>query len=454
MNKFLLLLLVGLTFQLTVNSQVITSINKIVGKTGASKNITGEILNNGSETVTSLSLTASDGNKSWTENFTGLNIAPKTTASFEMTQAVELIKGEKNITVALSKVNGNVINPNNTNITARGLDLIRSVVVEEATGTWCGWCVRGHVFMNKLSEEYPGYFVGIAVHNNDPMVVDAYDSGFKAASFPTAKVARDTFLNPSDIEIPFLDAAAKPADVALTASATYDKDTKALIFKATTTPTKNMVAAKFFIALVEDGVTGSGSGWDQANYYTNNQNGPMGGYENKPNPVPAANMVYNHVARALFGSVNGISGSIKSPWLKGKEISYVYDNYTIPSDFNIANLRAVVGVLDNNNRFANVVEIPVQEALSSSEVFNHNLVTISPNPFSETSYANIELTEAKSVSMKIMNSLGQVVVAKNYGQLNGKQSLPIYGNDLQKGLYFINMQIGDQTATKEVILIK
>lgn len=459
MNKILLLLLIGLTLQTSVNSQVLSSLNKLVGKTGTSKNIEGEITNLSAETISSLTLTATDGSKSWSENFAGLNILPNAKASFEMTQAVELKNGERNISIAISKINGKDNKDNTTTtVTARGFDLQRPVVVEEATGTWCGFCVRGHVFMNKFGDLYPEYFIGIAVHNSDPMVVTAYDSGLnkypKFPGYPSAIVSRDTFLDPADMEIPFLDAASKPTEVDLSAKATYDKNTNALTITATSTPGKNLIAAKFFIALVEQGVTGTTAAYNQANYYTNNQLGPMGGYESKPNPVPASQMVYNHVARALYGAVNGITGSIKSPWLKGKEITYVNDSYTIPAEFNIANLKAVVGVMDNNNHFLNVVEIPIEAAAASSEVINNNLFSISPNPFANYTTANIELSAPQSVSMKIINSLGQVVSSKDFGVLSGKQSLPIYGAELQNGIYFVHMQIGNQLATKEVVLVK
>lgn len=45
----------------------------------------------------------------------------------------------------------------------------KKVWVEEATGTWCGWCPRGEVYMNYLYAKYPEHFVGIAVHQKDPM---------------------------------------------------------------------------------------------------------------------------------------------------------------------------------------------------------------------------------------------------------------------------------------------
>ena len=40
----------------------------------------------------------------------------------------------------------------------------RVTVVEEGTGTWCGWCVRGIVALEYMRENYPDKFIGIGVH--------------------------------------------------------------------------------------------------------------------------------------------------------------------------------------------------------------------------------------------------------------------------------------------------
>lgn len=45
-----------------------------------------------------------------------------------------------------------------------------NVVIEEGTGTWCGWCIRGIVAMGTMHDLYPdGSFIGMAVHNDDEM---------------------------------------------------------------------------------------------------------------------------------------------------------------------------------------------------------------------------------------------------------------------------------------------
>ncbi len=338
--------------------------------------------------------------------------------------------------------------------------ILHPVIVEEATGTWCGFCVRGAVFMDNLSDKYGDDFVGIAVHNgmNDPMVVANYDAGTtnfpNFGGFPSAIVGRKHLVDPMDIETPFLQEAAIPATADISGMATYDKVSRELTVNISSTTTKNYVAPKFFIAMVEDGVTGTSSGYNQSNYYAGGSLGPMGGFENLPNPVPAAQMTYNHVARALFGGFNGLSGSIKSPWLANKTATYEYSGYIIPEEFNIANCHVVIGVMSNENKFLNVAKIPLQESTSSQQLYSDKKVMISPNPISSTSYIQVDNPNSEDLTIYIFNSLGRLVANQDYGQTTGLSSLPLVTNNLPSGNYFVHVILGNERIVKQVAVVK
>lgn len=338
--------------------------------------------------------------------------------------------------------------------------ILHPVVVEEATGTWCGFCVRGAVYMDQLTEKYGDDFVGIAVHNgtNDPMVVPTYDQGTtnfpNFSGFPSAIVARKHLVSPEDIETPFLQEAAIAPTVDLTATATYDKVTRELVVNLSSTTTKNYVAPKFFIALIEDGVTGTSAGYNQSNYYSGGSLGPMGGFENLPNPVPANQMVYNHVARALFGGFNGLSGSIKSPWLANKTATYEYSGYIIPEEFNIAKCHVVVGVMSNENKFLNAAKISLEEATASVTLNADHKVMISPNPIYGTSYIQVNNPNAEDLSIKMYNNFGVMVASQNYGRMSGLNSLPIVSDNLGSGTYFIHVLIGNERVVKQIAVVK
>jgi thiol-disulfide isomerase/thioredoxin len=85
--------------------------------------------------------------------------------------------GTSSITVEVSNVNGTDDGDldNNTvafDVTGYEFAEDRGVFIEEATGSWCPWCPRGAVYMDLLKECADQAFVGVAVHNQDPMMVN------------------------------------------------------------------------------------------------------------------------------------------------------------------------------------------------------------------------------------------------------------------------------------------
>lgn len=108
----------------------------------------------------------------------------------------------------------------------------RRVVMEENTGTTCGWCPRGMVGMENAREAYPDIFVGIALHQfnqDDPMYFPNYARlGFSSA--PSCSLNRSYICDPyngregnilQDIAI----LAKEFATIGVEATASYTADT-------------------------------------------------------------------------------------------------------------------------------------------------------------------------------------------------------------------------------------
>ena len=89
--------------------------------------------------------------------------------------------GEFPVEVTITKVNGEAngsIHP-----TGKGAfvvlekEIVRNVVVEEYTGTGCGYCPRGIAGMMKLRDTFGDRFIGIGIHrynDSDPMFITKY----------------------------------------------------------------------------------------------------------------------------------------------------------------------------------------------------------------------------------------------------------------------------------------
>ena len=147
--------------------------------------ISGTITNKGATEITSIDINWTDGTNTYTDALTGISIPPFGSLDFTHSESVSV---ETNNTVHVvdiwvSNINGGDDENADNDSASEAFSGISfeapvSVVAEEATGTWCGWCPRGHVFMESMEEAYGGEgFIGIAVHGgsvNEPMYVSAY----------------------------------------------------------------------------------------------------------------------------------------------------------------------------------------------------------------------------------------------------------------------------------------
>ncbi len=429
---------------------------------GESEPITYSIKNFGNQTITSMDIEWTDGIDVYTDNLTGLAIEPFATYNGEFNSKAIIDDATiKNIKSRIVSINGGV--NENANIES---DLIihgalekiqRKMVVEEATGTWCGWCPRGAVNMAKMKDLYHDEFIGIAVHNSttDPMLVAAYDKGITSlpgfGGFPSVIINREKIEDPGNLEdilISQLRNEVAPADIKLSTTLSNRKVTADLTVKFNTEFTGEDL--KLIGVLVEDGVKGTASGYNQANYYANNAQGVMGGYEKLANPVPAAKMVYNEVGRKLIYDFAGKSIN-KSAVKAGDEVDFLFD-VDVDAKFKLENVSLVVMVADGSGVIIGGAQSFVTPTGVNDIAEVANKVSLSPNPASDVSYINLDIIQSNDVEVTIFNQIGQSVAKKAYGKLAGKQMLPINVDQFNKGMYFVKINVGNKTTTQKLIV--
>ena len=87
----------------------------------------------------------------------------------------------------------------------------RKIVMEEATGTWCGWCPRGMVTIEQMNQKYPDNFIAIAIHGGDEMVPDESYFPFHdmvnetVDEVPSALINRKDWIDLSPLEFDIAD---------------------------------------------------------------------------------------------------------------------------------------------------------------------------------------------------------------------------------------------------------
>ncbi len=421
--------------------------------TSSNTTLVMNVTNLGANTITSIDADWNDGT-AHPATIT-VNIPSGSTVAVNHPDAVNYaVATEANISVSITAVNGGAdADPNNNDGSALHNTVSqivpKKVVIEEGTGTWCGWCPRGAVAMDYMTTTYPNQFVGIAVHNGDPMTVAAYDNAADFSGFPGCNVDRiwlDQSVSQSAFENYYNQRKDMIVPAGLTVTATGTSSVTIDVDATFYTP---MSSANYRLAvvMVEDGVTGTTNAYNQANYYAGGANGPMGGYESLPDPVPAAQMVYDHVGRALVGGYNGQAGSVPGTLVDGQVASYTF-NYTVPATSDWQNMHAVALLIDQST--GEIVTAETGDLLTVDELSNINM-NVYPNPASETFNIVFEGQNA-DYNVQVMDLQGRVVMSGEYANLSGKQLITVPVADMAKGSYMVTISTEAGTKTMNVIV--
>ena len=250
--------------------------------------------------------------------------------------------GENDKTFTLTKVNGVANECTTENLKAVGKLITVTKkpkvcpVIEEATGTWCGWCSRGIPSLALINKVYKGDVITMAVHgggSGDPMIIDNYV--LNTSAYPSCSVNRSTFVDPyyGSNGKPFgiqreIEAARRdyvPAGIEMEAE--WASDAKQVInVKTTTTFVEDIANANYGIGyvLVANGLKGNTPEWYQSNYYSGSSVKdevlePLTKSESKMTDV-----TFNHIPVAAYEPFEGIEGSLPVTITKDVALTHNY----------------------------------------------------------------------------------------------------------------------------------
>lgn len=445
----------------------------IVGVSVEPKNLTGQksllgikLTNLGSNVADNVEIDFKYGTVSGIKTITGLSLASLETKTVFFDEEITVLNGSNSIQVTAKLLGTNDDDAANNASSSAVIGVTpaedKVVIAEEATGTWCGWCPRGAVMLDRLSKKFPDFFIGIAVHNNDPMVVAEYDAGIRGLSgftgFPSATVGRTAIIDPTDIENNFYSRIAEAPKSVISVGASYDETTRKMLVSPKIKFKANASGAyKMAVVIVEDSVRGTASGYAQANYYSGGDV-VMGGYEKLTNPVPASQMTYNHVARVLAGGFKGTA--LPKTSYKKDDVVYMNFELTIPAGINLDNIHIVPILFAPSGLIDNGAKATLEEAVAEGFVLGANDVTFNgevfvyPNPVAYTSIIDLTLDNPAEVSVDIFDISGKVVLSKNYGKLSGKNELLLNASDFNNGTYLARIKAGTEEITKNIVVQK
>ena len=217
--------------------------------------------------------------------------------------------------------------------------------MEEYTGTWCGWCPRGTVGLQLLERDFGEAFIGIAVHDGDPMSIGDYATQKKrVGGYPSAFVNRLLAADPYHgssygggqqksygIYDDVFSQQQALTPIAVSVEATWNTASMtAFTATATVTPCYDRTSASPYAlvyVLLADSLCGEGKSWSQNNDYANVVF--QGGYASEPNlgylteqPSYITDIAFDDVAIATAGINGGLSGSVPAPFVNGTAITH------------------------------------------------------------------------------------------------------------------------------------
>lgn len=311
------------------------------------------LLNRASNDVKDFELTVeATGEETYTHNVT---LSSALASMKGGTMAIDLkpytTLGEKDVTITISKVNGEENTYANRIYTTSTISIqegyVRVPVIEEGTGNWCQYCPSGIVMMEYLKEKYGDKVARIAAHtgSSDPMAVESYATWCRtyASGVPVIVLNRKIQDNPGygkdmwDDEID--DMINNPMFIKCElGEASFDEDGRNATFEGSVTSSLDTETQyTVSMALVEDGM----GPFTQTNGYAGQGAQAPGDWGSKGRSV---RMLYDDVARDLTSFPGALLTS--EPMKAGVAVPYTF-NVKAMNKVNNDNFRAIMMVSDS-----------------------------------------------------------------------------------------------------------
>lgn len=324
----------------------------------------------------------------FSQDFTGLNLNQGQTAALTVEQTVDVPLNTTCTYDIWVEVDGDPALSVRDSIRGTYFVSNRRTLIEEGTGTWCGNCPGGALALEYMEKNYPDKVVSIAVHNDDPMEIAAYNDFCQYPAFPMMLVDRKYLGLPAELDEDYNYSFQVPgsgveyffqlaqrfiAEAELSGTATLtDANKNRLEIKVESRFINDCKSSGYDIALIllEDSVTApDGSMYPQSNYYASTKYTFVGkkdtilnsgGWGELPGTV---RMKFDHVARAAYnGSFNGYGNNSQLPaTIEGGKVYTSQFTWDIPEGTvnHMENCSVVALMTDATGYIVNCYKMPV-----------------------------------------------------------------------------------------------
>ncbi len=353
-----------------------------------------------------------------------------------------------------------------------GVTTKKKVLVEEWTGAWCGWCPDGGLHMNEIERQYPdAVLVSLHAGGTDAMRIATVDSLAEAfhPSYPQAMI--DRFLFPGGSKIPISRTSSAweyrtgqrlfestPVRVLLTTS--WNPGTREVTTEASVRSVDYLMPGDYrlHVFLLEDFVTGSGSGYDQANSYSNNSSYPNHPYYSETNPITG--YVHRHVVRQILTDVWGDAGVVPERPIPDQVYTKLY-SATLPAGVDPTHVFVVAFVSSHHEDLTrrsvwNAEKVPLG---STSDLAPLSIpatadIQIWPLPLKGAGQISVDLNHPSPARVTVRDLLGRPRMQVWDAPLpSGRTILPFSSSTLESGIYLLCLEASDSFRSRWLVVL-
>lgn len=460
---------------------------------GSNLSISGTFLNNGANNLDSVFVvwSADGGTTVNRELFTGFNLA--TTQSETFTHGTALTASNPgtftNVEVWLelpsSKIDGDLSNDSSSFefFVNSGQTVSKNALFEEFTTAVCQFCPDGAVVADYINDNIANAIV-VGVHScfgTDAMTnteASLLCSTIGSGSAPSGMVDRVLFdgeTTPAFGRAPITSVPYSPmtsgwtvrtedrialgSPVTVEIDGEYNASTRTLNVDVKSSFVDYVLPGDLSVSLiiVEDSVTGTGSGYDQVNFYNGQIGHPYAGQGN-----PIVGFVHKHVMRDIlpstFGDNTVIPSTITLNTSYDRNFTYVLPNAYEESRVSIVAVVAYSGPEIDGYEVLNAEEVSLNTLSGvgiSENVGAKAAIEIYPNPSKNIANVSIDLEETSTIQLDVMDITGKVISTENLGVMaKGNQLIRLNVANFADGFYFLNLKVGDEIVTRKFTVAK
>ncbi len=332
------------------------------------------------------------------------------------------------------------------------------VVIEEATGTWCGYCPCGHQVLQTIEANFPNVVI-LSYHGPvnygtpvDPWAPYATSmiSLFGFNSFPTAVIGRTSGIVSRSAWLSYV-----------SMQATQSPGVRVEIIDKTYNSTTRTVTGTVKVTALT-ALTGS---YNVSLIFTEDHLiSPQNIYSGCGTPGIQSDYLHNDVVK---GVINGATGAaLFSNCTQGQVFTYPF-TYVIPSGSVEVNSYINAFVFLNSTPIATTGAIQNAKKVKVSDfatgispvgtvVTDYSLGQNYPNPFNPTTHIKFSVPKSTWATFKIYDMLGKEVASylDHYYIEAGEYNVEVNASSLPSGIYFYKLSTKDFTDVKKMTVLK